>query len=106
MAWFLVNPMKLAADAEKVVGETRRCSNKTNCNRPCRAFGLSSRVPTNMWIIPHHLNSPRIPPKPRGWTKYFYNLAEVCRILAVLLWPFLPETASKIYAQLGLAGAP
>jgi methionyl-tRNA synthetase len=35
-----------------------------------------------------------------------YNLAEVCRILAVLLWPFLPGTASKINAQLGLAGAP
>jgi len=35
-----------------------------------------------------------------------YNLAEVCRILAVLLWPFLPGTASKLYAQLGLPGAP
>ena len=28
------------------------------------------------------------------------------RVLAVLLWPFLPGTASKIYAQLGLEGAP
>ncbi|PWU07955.1 MAG: methionine--tRNA ligase [Verrucomicrobia bacterium] len=35
-----------------------------------------------------------------------YNLAELCRILAVLLWPFLPSTASKIYAQLGLNAAP
>ncbi|MGD0745450.1 MAG: class I tRNA ligase family protein, partial [Verrucomicrobiota bacterium] len=35
-----------------------------------------------------------------------YNLAETCRVLAVLLWPFLPGTATKIYAQLGLAGAP
>jgi methionyl-tRNA synthetase len=35
-----------------------------------------------------------------------YNLAEICRILAVLLWPFLPTTAGKIYEQLGLAGAP
>jgi methionyl-tRNA synthetase len=35
-----------------------------------------------------------------------YNLAEVCRVLAVLLWPFLPTTAGKIYAQLGLAGTP
>ncbi len=31
-----------------------------------------------------------------------YNLAETCRILAVLLWPFLPGTATKIYSQLGL----
>ncbi|HYV32169.1 MAG TPA: class I tRNA ligase family protein [Candidatus Binatia bacterium] len=35
-----------------------------------------------------------------------FNLAEVCRVLAVLLWPFLPATSEKIYAQLGLSGAP
>lgn len=35
-----------------------------------------------------------------------YNLAETCRILAVLLWPFLPSTATKIFAQLGLPGSP
>ena len=35
-----------------------------------------------------------------------YNLAEICRVLAVLLWPFLPGTATKIYALLGLSGSP
>jgi methionyl-tRNA synthetase len=35
-----------------------------------------------------------------------YNLAEACRILAVLLWPFLPGTAARIYAQLGLDTVP
>jgi len=35
-----------------------------------------------------------------------YNLAETCRILAVLVWPFLPGTAAKINAQLGLQGEP
>jgi methionyl-tRNA synthetase len=35
-----------------------------------------------------------------------YNLAETCRVLAVLLWPFLPATSEKIYAQLGLKSAP
>ena len=35
-----------------------------------------------------------------------YNLVETCRVLAVLLNPFLPETSGKIYAQLGLSGAP
>src|SRR5205809_1715794 len=35
-----------------------------------------------------------------------YNLAETCRVLAVLLWPFVPDTAGKIYAQLGLSGSP
>ena len=31
-----------------------------------------------------------------------YNLAETCRVLAVLLTPFLPASAAKIYQQLGL----
>ena len=35
-----------------------------------------------------------------------YNLAEMCRVLAVLLWPFLPGTSGRIYAQLGLSGEP
>jgi len=35
-----------------------------------------------------------------------YNLAETCRVLAVLLWPFLPETSAKIFAQLNLPGEP
>jgi methionyl-tRNA synthetase len=35
-----------------------------------------------------------------------YNLAEACRVLAVLLWPVIPDTARKINAQLGLQDEP
>ncbi|PAW88840.1 MAG: methionine--tRNA ligase [Pedosphaera sp. Tous-C6FEB] len=35
-----------------------------------------------------------------------YNLVESCRVLAVLLHPFIPGTAAKIYAQLNLSGTP
>jgi methionyl-tRNA synthetase len=35
-----------------------------------------------------------------------YNLAETCRVIAVLLWPFMPTTAEKIYRQLGLSASP
>jgi methionyl-tRNA synthetase len=35
-----------------------------------------------------------------------YNLVETCRVLAVLLWPFLPSSAGRIFAQLGLKDAP
>ncbi len=35
-----------------------------------------------------------------------YNLVETCRILAVLLWPYIPGTCERIYAQLGLAAKP
>jgi len=46
------------------------------------------------------------PAKADRLDEVLYNLAELCRILAVLLWPFLPSTASKINTQLGLVGAP
>jgi methionyl-tRNA synthetase len=35
-----------------------------------------------------------------------YNLCEVCRVLAVLLSPFLPNTAARIYEQLRLGAVP
>jgi methionyl-tRNA synthetase len=35
-----------------------------------------------------------------------YNLCEVCRVLAVLLAPFLPNTSARIYEQLGLGALP
>jgi methionyl-tRNA synthetase len=35
-----------------------------------------------------------------------YNLVETCRVLAVLLWPFIPGTSEKIFAQLNLPGSP
>ena len=35
-----------------------------------------------------------------------YNLVEACRVLAVLLWPFIPGTSEKIFAQLDLTGSP
>jgi methionyl-tRNA synthetase len=35
-----------------------------------------------------------------------YALVETCRILAVLLWPFLPTTANRVYLQLGINSEP
>ena len=46
------------------------------------------------------------PAQAKRLDEVLYNLTETCRVLAVLLWPFLPGTAVKIYAQLGLSGAP
>ena len=44
------------------------------------------------------------PAQSKRLDEVLYNLAETCRVLAVLLWPFLPGTATKIYSQLGLTG--
>ena len=46
------------------------------------------------------------PAQAKRLDEVLYNLAETCRILAVLLNPFLPGTAVKIYSQLGLTGSP
>lgn len=48
----------------------------------------------------------KVPEKAAELDVVLYNLVETCRILAVLLWPFIPATSEKIYAQLGLKGAP
>ena len=51
-------------------------------------------------------NLAKDPAQSKRLDEVLYNLAETCRVLAVLLWPFLPGTAKKIYAQLGLTGTP
>jgi methionyl-tRNA synthetase len=51
-------------------------------------------------------NLAKDPAQAKRLDEVLYNLAETCRVLAVLLWPFLPGTATKIYSQLGLTGAP
>jgi methionyl-tRNA synthetase len=38
--------------------------------------------------------------------RILYSLVETCRVLAVLLQPYLPSTARRIYAQLGLTAEP
>lgn len=46
------------------------------------------------------------PAQAKRLDEVLYSLAETCRILAVLLWPYLPETAQKIFGQLGLSEGP
>ncbi len=31
-----------------------------------------------------------------------YNIAEALRIISILIWPFMPQTADKIWGQLGI----
>ena len=46
------------------------------------------------------------PTKAERLDEILYNLCEICRILAVLLSPYLPISSQKIYEQLGLKEAP
>jgi methionyl-tRNA synthetase len=97
---------ELAPEAEKVVAETRSLLEQNELQRALQCiWSLVTRA--NQYVdhtAPFKLA--KDPSKAQRLDEVLYNLAEVCRLLAVLLWPFLPGTAVKIYAQLGLPGAP
>jgi len=97
---------ELSAEAEKVIAETREALEQSQLQRALLAiWSLVARA--NQYIeqtAPFKLA--KDPSKAQRLDEVLYNLFEVSRILAVLLWPFLPGTASRIYAQLGLAEAP
>jgi methionyl-tRNA synthetase len=97
---------ELAAEAGKVIGETRAAFERNELQGALLAiWSLVTRA--NQYVdqtAPFKLA--KDPAQAGRLDEVLYNLAETCRILAVLLCPFLPGTAAKIYAQLGLAGAP
>ena len=97
---------ELAPEAEKAMAETRGLLEQNQLQGALQAiWSLVTRA--NQYVdhtAPFKLA--KDPSQAARLDEVLYNLSEVCRILAVLLWPFLPGTASKIYAQLGLAGAP
>jgi len=97
---------ELAAETEKVVAETRELLQQHQLQGALQAiWSLVTRA--NQYVeqtAPFKLA--KDPAQAARLDEVLYNLAEVSRILAVLLWPFLPGTAEQIFAQLGLPGAP
>jgi len=97
---------ELAADAAKAADETRALFKQSQLQAALQSiWGLVNRA--NKFVdetAPFKLA--KDPAQAQRLDEVLYNLAESCRVLAVLLWPFLPGTAAKIYAQLGLAGSP
>ena len=97
---------ELSADAEKVVAETRRLLGGNQLQGALQAIWmLVDRG--NLYVEQTKpFNLAKDPAQSKRLDEVLYNLAEICRLLAVLLWPFLPATASKIYTQLNLPGIP
>src|SRR5258706_70581 len=97
---------QLAPDAEKAIAETKTLLGRNELQAALqRIWELVTRA--NQYIDqtkPFKLAKDQS--KSQELDDILYNLAEVCRILAVLLWPFLPATAGKIYKQLGLTEEP
>jgi methionyl-tRNA synthetase len=97
---------ELGPEAEKVVHETRTLLEQNQLQSALHS--IWSLVARGNQYVDH--TAPFKIAKDAGQAsrldEILYNLAELSRILAVLLWPFMPSTACKIYSQLGLAGAP
>src|SRR4051794_38489549 len=95
---------ELAAEAEKVIGETRGLLEKNHLQGALLSvWSLITRA--NQYVdqtAPFKLA--KDPAQAARLDAVLYNLSEVSRILAVLLSPFLPTTAVKIYEQLALSG--
>jgi methionyl-tRNA synthetase len=97
---------ELAAAAAKAADETRAWLQQNQLQAAVQSiWSLVTRA--NKYVdetAPFKLA--KDPAQAKRLDEVLYNLAETCRVLAVLLWPFLPGTATKIYGQLGLTGAP
>jgi methionyl-tRNA synthetase len=97
---------ELAVEARKVSAETRSLLEQNQLQSALQSiWSLITRA--NQYVdqtAPFKLA--KDPAQAKRLDEVLYNLAETCRVLAVLLWPFLPGTAEKIYSQLGLTGAP
>ncbi|MFO1478340.1 MAG: methionine--tRNA ligase [Verrucomicrobiota bacterium] len=97
---------ELAADAAKAIQETRGALEQNRLQDALHGiWSLIARA--NQYVdqtAPFKLA--KDPAQAKRLDEVLYNLAEVCRILSVALWPFLPETAARINSQLGLSGIP
>jgi methionyl-tRNA synthetase len=97
---------ELADQANKVCADTRALLEQNQLQAALLAiWSLITRA--NQYVdqtAPFKLA--KDPTQSKRLDEVLYNLAETCRILAVLLWPFIPGTGVKIYSQLGLADSP
>ena len=104
----LVPPVsdELAEDVGKAISETKSLLERNELQAALvEIWSLISRA--NQYVdqtAPFKLA--KDPGHAQRLDQVLYNLVEVCRVLSVLLWPFLPGTATRMFAQLGLTGAP
>lgn len=97
---------ELAADAARAVQDTRQHLEQFGLQAALLSIGgLITRA--NQYVdqtAPFKLA--KDPAQSERLDQVLYNLVEVCRILAILLNPFLPDTSIKMYQQLGLGEVP
>lgn len=97
---------ELAVEANKVVTGTRERLERSELQGALQEIWMLVKCANQYVDQTAPFKLAKDPAQAKRLDEVLYNLAETCRVLAVLLWPFLPDTAAKIYAQLGLTGSP
>jgi methionyl-tRNA synthetase len=97
---------ELAPDAAKVVADTQALLEQSDLQGALQSiWQLVNRA--NQYVDQTKpFSLAKDPAQAQRLDEVLYNLAESCRVLAVLLWPFIPGTTTKIFAQLGLPNSP
>ena len=97
---------ELAPDAGKVVADTRALLEQSQLQAALLSiWSLVTRA--NQYVDQTKpFSLAKDPTQAQRLDEVLYNLAETCRVIAVLLWSFIPQTTMRIYAQLGLNGSP
>ena len=97
---------ELAPDAAKVVADTQAALLQSDLQGALQSiWQLVNRA--NQYVDQTKpFSLAKDPTQAQRLDEVLYNLLESCRVLAILLCPFIPGTATKIYRQLGLTGAP
>jgi methionyl-tRNA synthetase len=97
---------ELAADAGKTIAVTRQLLEQNQLQAALQAIWLLVNRANKYVDETAPFKLAKDAAQAKRLDEVLYNLAETCRLLAVLLWPFLPGTSAKIYAQLGSNEAP
>jgi methionyl-tRNA synthetase len=97
---------ELAPDTLKVVGEVREHLLENRLQGALQSIWSLVTIANQYVDRTAPFKLAKDPAKAGELEVVLYNLAEVCRVIAVLLWPFLPETSAKINGQLGFTGEP
>lgn len=97
---------ELQPEVEKITGQVREFLTKNQLQDALQAiWGLVARG--NQYVdhtAPFKLA--KDPAQAARLDEVLYNLVEICRVLAVMLWPFVPQSAERIYCQLALDESP
>jgi len=97
---------ELKLDVEKAVAETRQHLESNQLQAALHSIWLLINRANQYVDQTAPFKLAKDPAQTARLDEVLYNLAETCRVLAHLLWPFIPATSEKIYSQLGLSTIP